>query len=68
MNHLFEGLKKMEVEEIKCLGEKLDPNFHEAVMQGPGKKDVIMEVFENGYTFQGKVIKAAKVKVGNGEK
>lgn len=61
-----EALKKQGVEEIKTVGEKLDPNLHEALMQGPGEKDMITEEFEKGYSLNGQVIRFAKVKVGDG--
>ncbi len=61
-------LEKQGVEEIKAVGKKLDPNFHEAVLQGPGEKDKVLEEMEKGYTYNGKVIKHSKVKVGDGGK
>ena len=53
---------------IVCLGEKFNPDFHEALVQGPGKKDTIVEELEKGYLLGDRVIRHAKVKVGNGEK
>lgn len=61
-----ETLKKQGVEEIKTVGEKMDHNLHEAVMQGDGEEGVIIEEFEKGYTLKGQVIRHAKVKVGKG--
>ena len=40
------GVKKM-----ITVGEKLDPSKHEALLAGPGEKDIITEEFEAGYTF-----------------
>lgn len=57
------GLKEMEV-----LGKEINPHFHEALMTGPGEKNKIIEVFEKGYLLGEKVLRAAKVKVGNDEK
>lgn len=48
------------------IGKKLDPKIHEAVATGPGEKDVIIEEFEKGYLLGEKVIRPAKVKVGDG--
>jgi molecular chaperone GrpE len=61
-------LKGLGVEEIKCIGEKFDPNFMEAIDEvevkdkniEPGK---VMEEIKKGYTLQGKIIRPAKVKV-----
>ena len=53
---------------IVCLGEKFNPDFHEALVQGPGEKDEIIEELEKGYLLGDRVIRHAKVKVGNGEK
>jgi len=55
------GMQKME-----CMGKPVDPNMHEVLMAGPGPKDTILQVFEEGYAFNGKVIRPAKVKVGDG--
>ncbi len=64
---LLKILEAMGVKKLETVGQKLDPNFHEAVMQGPGEKDVIIEEFEPGYALNDTVVKPAKVKVGNGE-
>jgi len=61
-------LEKVGVKKIKTTGEKLDPKLHEGLIAGPGKKDVILEELEPGYTLNDQVIKVAKVKVGDGNK
>lgn len=61
-----ETLKKQGVEEIKTVGEKMDHNLHEALMQGEGEEGIIIEEFEKGYTLRGQVVRHAKVKVGKG--
>jgi molecular chaperone GrpE len=55
------GLKRME-----CEGQPVDPVRHEVLQAGPGAVDVILEVFEDGYEFNGRVLRPAKVKVGDG--
>ena len=45
-----------------------DPTMHEALMTAPGAQDTILEVLEKGYMLKDKVIKMARVKVGNGQK
>ena len=53
------GLKKME-----ALGASLDPSKHEVLQAGPGEEGKVIEVFEEGYEFNGRVLRPAKVKVG----
>lgn len=61
-------LASLGLQEIPCQpGIKFDPAFHEAVTQGPGEKDAILECLEKGYSWNGQVLRPAKVKVGNGE-
>ena len=52
---------------IKALGEPFDPNLHEAAMQGKGKEGMVVEELQKGYKFQDRVIRPARVVVGNGE-
>jgi len=47
---------------IKTVGETFDPNLHEAVLRCHGEEGIIVEELQSGYTFQGKVIRPAKVK------
>lgn len=64
---LFEDfLKSRGVEEIKALGEKFNPEFHEAELAVESEKeepDKVVEVTKKGYSINGRVIRAAKVKV-----
>lgn len=55
------GLKRMQ-----SLGEIVDPQRHEVLSLGAGKADTVVEVFEEGYELNGKVIRPAKVKAGDG--
>jgi len=64
---LKEVLKEEGLEEISCEGA-FDPNYHHGVAVGEDdEKDDqdIMEVFQKGYSFKGKVIRPAMVKVCN---
>lgn len=59
-------LKSQGIEEIKTIGEKFDPNFHEAVgeMEVKDKEHgTVVEEVQKGYTLRGKVIRPAKVKI-----
>jgi molecular chaperone GrpE len=55
------GLTKMDV-----LGKQVDTARHEVVTLGPGKEGEIIQVLENGYELKGKVLRPAKVIVGDG--
>jgi len=66
-DYLKMALQKAGLQEISAKeGEIFDHKIHEALMQGPGAKDTIVETFEKGYRLGGKVLRPAKVKVGNG--
>lgn len=53
------GLKKFE-----SMGQKADASRHEVLMTGPGEEGKVIEVFEDGYELHGKVLRPAKVRVG----
>jgi molecular chaperone GrpE len=65
VNKLFlETLEKHGLKRIDALGKEFDPNFHEALAQQPaeGKNDMeVIQVYENGYTLNDRVVRAAKV-------
>lgn len=52
---------------IKALGEPFDPNFHEAIRQDKGKEGIVIEEFQKGYMIHDRLLRPAKVVVGNGE-
>ena len=52
---------------IKALGEPFDPHFHEAIRQDKGEEGLVIEEFQKGYMLGDKVLRPAKVVVGNGE-
>lgn len=61
-----ETLKKLDVEEIKALNQKFDPNLHEAVMRGENpelEEDIVDMVLEKGYKIREQVIRHSKVRV-----
>jgi molecular chaperone GrpE len=59
-----QGLKPME----KVLGEPFDTDRHEAITKAPAPNDKmkgkVIDVVENGYTLHDKVVRYAKVVVG----
>ena len=64
---LMKALEKIGVKRIETVGKKLDPTKHEALLSGPGEKDIVTEELDPGYSYNDETIKPAKVKVGNGE-
>ena len=60
-------LEDLNVELIGAVGDKFDPNLHEAVLQEPASEGmesgVISEVFQKGYKLGDKVIRYTMVKV-----
>ncbi|HHH55026.1 MAG TPA: nucleotide exchange factor GrpE [Bacteroidetes bacterium] len=64
---LFSILKNKGLEKMDSLGKDFDPELHEAVAEVPveeDKKGKIIDVIENGYTLNGKIIRYPKVVVG----
>lgn len=61
---LFGFLEKEGLERVAPDGEPFDPNLAEAVMHEPGDGEpTVVEVLRTGYLWQGRVIRAAMVKV-----
>lgn len=59
-------LKREGVEEIKTIGERFDPNFHDVVEEIEKKgvdAGIIIKEIQKGYTLNGKVIRPSKVRV-----
>lgn len=59
-------LKNYGLDKIKSVGEKFDPQIHEAIESTEStdrEEGVILEELQAGYTLNGKLIKPAKVKV-----
>lgn len=67
LNKLKEVLKSEEVLEIKAIGEDFNPHLMEAMEMVEGPKDKVIEVLNKGYLLGEKVLRPAKVKVGQGQ-
>lgn len=67
-NKLMDYLKTKGLDKIEAKGEKFDTDLHEAVTQIPAPaedlKGKVVDVIQTGYTFNGKVLRYAKVVVG----
>ncbi len=62
LKQFVEVLKNNGVEEIKTVGEKFDPIFHEATGEEEGEKPgIIIKEISGGYKMGESVIRAAKV-------
>lgn len=69
-NKIIETLKNVGVEKIESVGQKYDPHIHNviAVLNVADKdNDVIIDEYQAGYIFNGKVIRYAKVIVNKKE-
>lgn len=68
-NQLLCILKSYNVEVLVPLGLPFDPHFHEAVLEEPvtdsAQHHIILNVLQNGYTIGERLIRPAKVTVGN---
>lgn len=65
LKQMVDILNKHGVEEIAALNKPFDANFHHAVMQednGSGE-NIVVEVYQKGYTIHGKVLRPSMVKV-----
>ena len=67
-NKLVQIMKRFDVEEIQAKGEEFNTDFHEAVTHFPAQKEEdkgkVIDVTEKGYKLKDKVIRYAKVVVG----
>jgi molecular chaperone GrpE len=63
---LSDILKKLGVEPLEAAGKPFDPNVHEAVVRVPTDEvedQTVLEEFQKGYNFKGKLLRPAMVKV-----
>lgn len=64
---LSKTLESLGVTAFESLGKELDPHLHEALTQAPGAEWIVVQEFEKGYMLGDRVVRHAKVIVGNGE-
>jgi molecular chaperone GrpE len=67
-NRFQEVLESEGLEEIKASDEKFDPETMDCVELVSGPKNKVVEVVLKGYFLNGKVLRPAKVRVGQGDK
>ncbi|MDD4310345.1 MAG: nucleotide exchange factor GrpE [Candidatus Cloacimonetes bacterium] len=65
---LRQALEKEGVKKIEALGEKFDPEFHDALAHIPSEmeENTIAAIIQNGYTMHDKVLRPARVAVSSG--
>lgn len=61
------ALEAQGVKQVLALGMAFDPNFHEAIRQDKGPEGIVMQEYQKGYTLNDKLLRPARVVVGNGE-
>jgi molecular chaperone GrpE len=66
---LFKFLEGRGLEPLNALGETFDTDYHEALTQIPAaddsQKGKVVDVIEKGYLLNGKILRYAKVVIGN---
>ena len=66
---LLSSLEKFEIVPLDAVGEKFDPNFHEALAMENSdevEENCVLLAFEKGYKYKDKLIRPAKVVVSKG--
>ncbi|HUO31465.1 MAG TPA: nucleotide exchange factor GrpE [Bryobacteraceae bacterium] len=62
----FETLRKAGLEPIEAVGKPFDPNLHQAVDRVQSEElpdQTVLEEYQSGYNFKGKLLRPAMVKV-----
>lgn len=65
---LRQALEKEGVKKIEALGEKFDPEYHDALAHIPSEyeENTVAAIIQNGYTMHDKVMRPARVAVSSG--
>jgi molecular chaperone GrpE len=67
---LLSLLDSLGVEAVSPLGQRFDPAFHQAIVHEPAEgfaAGTVAEVFRKGYTYKGRLLRPALVKVASGD-
>jgi len=64
-NQMKKSLKDIKIEEIKAMGEKFNPEFHEAIelVESDQESGIVIQEVQKGYLLNNKVLRTSKVKV-----
>lgn len=69
IEHKFrESLKARGLTQIKAEGEPFDPHIHESAMHSKGREGIVVKELRKGYKLHERVLRAAVVAVGSGDK
>ena len=60
-------LENIGVKPVMALGMEFDPTVHEAIHQDKGPEGTVIGEFQKGYMLHDKLLRPARVIVGNGE-
>jgi molecular chaperone GrpE len=63
----YQFLEHKDLSPIATEGQKFDPRFHEALGEAPGPSGQIVAQVQKGYLLADRVMRPARVIVGNGE-
>ena len=64
LRQMLDAMGKLGLEEVPALGEKFDPDIHNAVMRvQEGEPGTVLEVFQKGYRVKDRMIRYAMVKI-----
>ena len=67
----YRFLKKTQIEEISALGEKLDPNKHQAMLEiedAEKEQGTIVQEIQKGFTLKGRLLRPSLVGVSKNPK
>jgi len=64
---IMDGLETFGIKKMNLEGKDFDPEMAEAIGAEDGEKDKVVKVVQDGYMVHDKVLRLAKVMVGNGE-
>ena len=70
LKQLVAAFEKSNLREVNPLGEKFDPNFHQAMAEVPGTGQphgTVVDVIQPGYMIADRLLRAAMVVVAKGE-
>ena len=67
-NEFKKSMENLGISEIHAIGEKFDPNKHEALAKEPSEEDenIIIKQWQTGYVMNGKLLRPATVVVSSG--
>lgn len=67
IGRIVEILKENGIDKISCMNVKYNADIMEAIEVVKGEKDTVIEEVRPGFIINGRLIRPAQVKVGNGE-